>query len=322
MNNKLKNRIITERITQLSQLSDAEHSVVEANRELMELIAENRSLLAASDVASAAAPPRLNMLKAAMARPVEESRETPMTIFTRLFAGRRPLVQFGMALMIAAVFCVGYLGYLSLNAEKAWAQVDGSVLEYKLSTELDVHDAVQSLLDQFIAKIKEARTELGYNDSDTKTVQINVNVEASSDNPDVEPVPVATVVVSLLEDNPELLALIQAKIAEIPGTPTAVVHPTTWFYGPEGPGQGGMRFQVEGQVFNFPETATEEEVETQIRSWLATNRPDKDYVVDITIERDTDAEGRKRMKVMADIHEVGEEDQDVTVDLKGPKGSR
>jgi biopolymer transport protein ExbD len=92
-----------------------------------------------------------------------------------------------------------------------------------------------------------------------------------------------------------------------------VVQSATWFYGPEGPGQGGIRFKVEDQIFNFPDTATEEEVESQIRSWLAENRPDKDYVVDITIERDTDAEGRERVKVMADIHEVGEESHEIGV---------
>lgn len=318
MNNKLRDRILTERITKLSEFSDAERSAVEADRELMELIAENRSLMAPKGAAGAAAPPRLNMLRAAMVQPVEQSRETPMTIFTRLFAGRRPLVQFGMALMITAVFSVGYIGYLSLNAERAWAQVDGSVLEYKLGT-LSGEDAMQAILDQYVAKIREAKAELGGTASDRKTVHISVNMEAHSDSPGVEPVPVASLVVSLLEDNPELLALIQAKIAEIPGAPEPTVQSSTWFFGPEGPGQGGISFKVEGRVFNFPETATEEEVETQISSWLASTYPDEEYVVDITIERDSDAEGHERIKVMADIHKVGEEGHSVGAGLKAPK---
>ena len=321
MHNKLKNRIITERITQHSELSETEHRMVEASLELLALIAENRSLLTAHSVASTAAPPRLSMLKAAMTRPVDESRETPMTIFERLFAGRRPLVQFGMATLMLAVFCVGFLGYMARNSAPAWSQTDGSVLEYRLGT-LTGEDALQPLLDQYIAKISEAKAELGGADSEQKTVQISVNVNAESDSPDVEPVPVATLVVSLLEDNPELLALIQVKIAEIPGTPVANVQSATWFYGPEGPGQGGIRFMVEGQVFNFPDTASEEEVEGQIRSWLAEHRPGVEYVVDITIERDSDAEGRERVRVMADIHEVGEESHKAEAEVKAPTSSR
>jgi hypothetical protein len=306
MNNELKNRILTERITELTGFSAELRSVVEASQELMDLIAENRILAGPDRAASHAAPARLAMLSAAMAAPPEQVKENTVTLFTKLFAGRHPLVQFGLATAALAVFAVAFLGFMSQSSTPAWSQTDGSVLEYTLGT-LSGEDAMQDILDLYVAKIKEAKAALGGDASDKKTVQISVNVNAESTTPGVEPVPVASLVVSLLEDNPELLAMIQEKIAEIPGAPVPTVQSSTWFFGPEGPGQGGISFKVEGRVFNFPDTATEEEVEAQISGWLATTYPDEEYVVEITIERNSDAEGRESVKVMANIHKVGEE---------------
>ncbi len=323
MKHNLKDRILTERIADPGVLSAQEREMVAGSRELQDLIAENRILAAPDSAARISAPPRRQLLATAMQAGGESVREQKMSLFTRMFAGRSPLMQFGLATLLIAVFSFAYVGYIALDSSPAWSMSAGNVLEYNLGSLPAGEDALQPLLDTYIAKVKEAKTELyGDSASDKKTVQISVNVEASSDDPGVEPTPVATLVISLLEEDPALLELIQAKIAEIPGAPVPVVQSALWFYGPEGPGQGGMRFKVEDQVFNFPDSATEEEIEKTIKDWLAENRPEKEFVVDITIERDSDAEGRERVKVLADIHEVGEESHTVGAEAKAPKSSR
>ncbi|MCB1221105.1 MAG: hypothetical protein H7A35_07275 [Planctomycetales bacterium] len=317
MNNTLRDRILAERITELSQLSDAEQVQVQADAGLRELLAENRALasMLATDVQ---APQRGPMLAAAVREGRESDKEHRMTIFQRMFAGRSPLAQAGLAVMLMAVFSAAYMGFMAFSSKPAWSMTTGSVLEYTLQG-VSHEDDLQPLLDTYIAKVKEAKLEL-YGDASTekKTVQISVNIDAHRDGPDAEEIKVASLVISLTEDDPELLAMIQQKVAEIPGAPVANVRDAVWFFGPEGPGQGGMRFEVDGKLFNFPPDATAEQVESQIREWLAQEKPGEDWVVDITIERDQDGEGRERVRVEAKIHPAGEEEESASAEATAP----
>lgn len=317
MKHTLKDRILSERISELSRLSDAQQAQVRADEELMALIAENR-VLAMQEQGGPDAPPRLAMLQAAMRDSRESVKENRMPLFERIFAGRRPLARFGLAALMIAVFSAAYLGVMTVTSSPAWSQTAGNVLEYVLPG-VSSEDDVQPIVDSYVAKIKEAKAELyGDEAAEEKTVMISVSVDASSDGPDSPEVITASLVVSLMKDDPALLELIQARIAEIPGAPAATVQSAIWFHGPEGPGQGGIRFKVEDQVFNFPKTASEEEIERTIKDWLAENRPDDEWVVEITIENGTDAEGRESVRVEANIHKVGEDGEKVGAGAAAP----
>ncbi|MEZ5337264.1 MAG: hypothetical protein R3F46_03285 [bacterium] len=131
MNNTLRERILTGRITELSELSAAEQALVQADAGLSELVAENRAL-ASMLATEVQAPQRGPMLAAAVREGRESHKEQRMTIIERMFAGRSPLVQAGLAVMLIAVFSAAYMGFMAFSSKPAWSMTTGNVLEYTL----------------------------------------------------------------------------------------------------------------------------------------------------------------------------------------------
>jgi len=90
---------------------------------------------------------------------------------------------------------------------------------------------------------------------------------------------------------------LKKELATIPGLPTPQLTDATWFTENGLPDltQPGINISLnfddhqggsKQHVFNFPDSATEQQIETEINNWLVQNEPDCKFTVKVTLSGD------------------------------------
>jgi len=289
---ELKELIYAERIVDLGGLAPEEREAVQAHPALMQAVEENRALgaLAPADPA----PAREAMLRETYraADDVEESRMTPIA---NLFSGKRWYVQATIAVVLLAVVGAFWL----LPQEPGWAQMDGYMLQLDFGPVGDCEGDImaQPPMSELHGILKQFKAD-NFTDGDDAKVMLNAMVKDGN----------LTVTVSLVSDDEnseELLGKLQEALSAVPGMPAASIVPSTWFGDKDAPGFGcALDLDFNGHRFNFPDSATEEEIEAAIISWLESEHPGAEAEVDATIEQ-VGEEKKVMIRVM-----VNSEDED------------
>lgn len=239
------------------------------------------------------APQREQMLTQVYLR-AQNTKENPMTIFDKLFAGRHITARLAIAaalLLMLAVLAV------MLPRPSALAATDGVVLSYDL-TALGDHQAT-------IGKLKGVKESLALPEgADLKIiarVEARAEHQVSADNTGEAPkertngglrgeVQTAVLAVQLTgADEGTVVRLREAIAAAAPELSEPTVQDATWFReqgaGFEGGIAIGLNIGGSDRLFNFPEGTSEEQMENEIRAWLAQKHPGKDYAVDVSVTK-------------------------------------
>jgi hypothetical protein len=270
---ELKELIYTERIVDLAGLTPEEREVLKAHPALMQAVEENRALGAL--LPTGPAPAREAMLRETY-RAVDDVEESRMTPITNLFSGKRWYVQATIAVVLLAVVATFWL----VPQEASWAQMDGYMLLFDFgavsSSDGDIMaNPPMSTLSDALKQFKAEHFEEG----DGAKLMLNAMVEDGN----------LTVTVSLTADADNLEVLqheLQEVLTATAGLPTPTVVPSTWFGDKDAPGFGcALDLDLNGHRFNFPDNATEEEIEAAIISWLESEHPGAEAEVDATIEQ-------------------------------------
>lgn len=292
---ELKERIYAERIVDLSKLTPDERAIVEVNPALMQAMRENQAMQSMQP--DAPAPAREAMLRAAY-RAADDVEEPRMTL-TSIFAAKRWYVQTAIAVVLLAVV----VGFWLIPQETGWAQVDGYMLQLDFGSIADCEGDImaQPPMSELHGVLKQFKAD-NFTDGDDAKVMLNAMVKDGN----------LTVTISLVsndENSEELLSKLQEALSTVPGLPTPSVVPSTWFGDKDMTGFGcSLDLDFNGHRFNFPDSATEEEIEAAILSWLESEHPGAEAEVDATIEQ-VGEEKKVMIRVMVKPPE-GSEDKD------------
>lgn len=317
---KFIHQLYLRRVTAPEQLSEAERAQLAARPELREAVDGQRAL-ASLQGAVPPAPSRKAMLAQVYER-AAASKEKPMTLFSRMFAGRPWYVRLAFAcLMLLALLALGLLlpsrNHPQPGPAPAYAATDGYMLIYDFGAE-KLED-VQPTLDQLKQTVSQFKQEHGLQQEDAtwqsrvgviaKQVQSSSNTNhgaAGGAQPDQAAPSLCMggeadriVCFVTLEDS-ALLKELSERLKSIPGLPEPQIVASTWFaaQGLPLPGEDGIRIALglngKQHMFTFPATATEAEMEQAINDWLAANAPEIHYSVDVKV---TEQDGKKEVRV-------------------------
>jgi len=302
MTTKLEDKLIYGGIVSRTQLSKAEQAELDASPALSALLAETSALAGRREPDCPPPPTRERLLGTVFAASNNTSKETNMTpnLISRLFAGKHPAARFALG----GVFVVALIA-LSLAlprsftqgpAQPAWAAAEGYLLAFDFG---DADQAtIQPIVDQLKAKVtafKQAHnlpivkqhSASGMIASDRKMIIKHEESGQTAGAPQEKEQKRAIVMVSLPDAT--LVDDLKKELASIPGLPTPELTDATWFTekGLPDPTQPGinlsLNFGDKQHVFNFPETATEQQIQSEIDSWLKTNQPDFQNTVKVTL---------------------------------------
>jgi hypothetical protein len=308
------------------------------SQEQEQLSQEEQLLLHCVDSRIPDPPDRQLMLAKVFDASEHQLKETQMlpSQLTQLFAGRTPAlrVTFAAAIVLAVLALSLVLprgGSLSPLAP-AWAANDGYLLAFDFG-EGSTQEQVQPVLDQLIATVRAFKEQhnlpldniSGAGSGGRVMVRkTSESHERSSSTDGQAPTVVkkeeSRVMVVIQLPAGALLEEFEAELAKIPGLPAPTRTNATWFaeVGELDPSkQGihlGLSFREGGELrphmFYFPDTATEAEIEKTINEWLAINKPDHDFTVEVKLTQD----GENRNLEVRLSGKLAEG----TVDFKGP----
>ncbi|MBN2083531.1 hypothetical protein JW859_15155 [bacterium] len=275
---KLTERIIMEPVTRANQLSPADREALDGDPLSTQALEENRGLASLAPDTEPI-PDRAVVLGRVFAS-VDAMEEPKMTLINRWFSGKRWYLQAGMAVALLLAVTVVAL----LPVEKSWGQADGYMLSYDLGPQTP--ESAQTLIqDTLMPQVKAALVafaERHADESGEKTNQLLLNIMVNEDG--------AKMSIGLVENNDELLAELQADLAEIAELPEPSLQPMTWFFDGKAPCCLGneITVNIEGRTFSFPNGTPEEEIEAQLNAWLLEKDPEHPGNVDVDIEQTGD----------------------------------
>ena len=282
--------------------------------------AAEEGALAALAAAVPAAPERDRLLSRAYASP-EANKECTMSVIHRILLSRRPLVRYGLALLL--VLGIAALSLLLPRGVKwtgsglqlqgptpAYAATEGYLLIYEFSGENP--DAIKPIVDQLLAKVREfklahklpveenksRRIRLYASDTETKSSTASAGGE---DAPKTETKSKCKLIVAVALENTELLDELKEELKSIPGLPEPTVTDSTWFQkdGEPLPGEGANQLSIylgdKEHTFNFSPETSPEEMEQAIRAWLEERAPGKKF--DVEVEKDVQPDGKTEFRV-------------------------
>ncbi len=268
---ELKERIYTERIVDLGGLTPDERAIVEASPVLMQAVRENQAMQAMQS--DAPAPAREAMLRKTY-RAVDDVEESRMTPIANLFSGKRWYVQATIAVVVLAVVATFWL----VPQEPGWAQMDGYMLQLDFGPVGDCEGDImaQPPMSEVHGVLKQFKADNFAEDEEAK-VMLNAMVKDGN----------LTVTISFVSDDEnseELLGKLQEALSAVPGMPAPSIVPSTWYCDDGKPCFGsGLNLDISGHMFNFPEGATEEEIEAAVNDWLAVEYPGSTAKADVDI---------------------------------------
>jgi hypothetical protein len=312
MTRKLEEQLICGGITAVEQLSAAEQAVLETSPHLQRLLAESAALTEHGTTDCPPPPDRQRLLATAFAAdpiPCKENIMLPNPI-DRLFAGKPFALRLalGGALLIALVAFSLVLprSFRQGPAAPAWATSEGYLLAFDFGS-ADLAN-IQPVIDQLKARVTafkqahniptgQAHSATGIMSSEKKTI-IKHDINGQGGAPAEQQEKRAIVMVSLPDAS--LIEDLKKELASIPGLPVPQVTDATWFRenglpDPSQPGINlGINFGEKQHMFNFPETATEQQIQQELDSWIRQNEPDADIKVKVTLTGD---EKNRRLEV-------------------------
>jgi len=298
VNESLKERIVLSRITDLSELTERERATAESDDEITELMGENLALEKLASQASLA-PDRAEMVSRAKARLNFETSEVTFMGFLRsFFFGKRWYFKFaGIAAIVALFLAVGVM----LPAKSSFAATNGYLLVFDLGA-IPASDNTEQATENANAICKKIQDALkAWEDAHKAEVEaykaegkckllISVNINNGE----------GQAMVGLLGGDDKALESLKVALAEVPGLPEPTISDATWFAkAGDSPELGGLVIDVHGHIFTFPESATEEEIESTINAWLAENKPGATADVEVVIE---EANGERRVEIRIEMH--------------------
>lgn len=248
-------------------------------------------------------PPRREQMLERAIRLSPETKESNMTIITRMLFGRRWYVK---AAALAGIITVAAL-IATLPRQTSQAQESGGfVLTYDLGTAPEgesqgykvpggiedkvepFHAAIKAFLDERKAAAKAAGADYSN----------KVSIRLMNENGKV------TLVIGLANADEALMHELKGRLAAaVPGLPEPQVQDATWFSRGEldMEAQDGLTLLFNGHVFTFGEGFTAEEVERTLNDWLAQNRPGAKAKV--TVEKSSGGEGEHRIEVKVEVED-------------------
>jgi hypothetical protein len=262
-------------------------------------------------------------------------KEQPMNMISRLFAGRGPAARFAIAtlLLLALGALTTFLpqrvrlvdGKPRVDiARTSYAATNGVVLTWDLSSQVPVgasaqatHDQMMGLLEQFNAIKKEAAATAPAG-VEVKLVnrveQRSKRIKRGDGGPPTEETENIVEVSFMLSapDGTLQQAITDAVAAKLPAAGAPKVSDATWFSENGGMIEDGIHIglHVNGsdRSFTFPDTASEEEIEAAIVSWLHENDADFPGTVDVEIESTDGPDGQKERRVEIKVETEGDEE--------------
>jgi uncharacterized membrane protein YgcG len=278
---KLTQKIQLERICRVEQLTRAEQAQLLACPEAQALLKENAALAGIEWHGGEAAPSRAVMLARTNALAGIPQEEPKMSLIFRWFAEKSLPYKIALAgslalvIVLAAVF-IPFERVTLLNP--AWASSDG----YKLTVPLEEEDAAvpgdpatkQAELENLLVNWR-----MGY---ERNIGPLPEGFAQSVDLSTADGAPEA--VIALLNADDKQLESIKKFMEEQPDFPDLTTEPHTWFTDKDGSHpftMGGIELSINGRTFTFPPDATKEEIERQIKAWLAEEDPQSEVTVDV-----------------------------------------
>jgi hypothetical protein len=247
-------------------------------------------------------PARDAMLAQAYLR--AQTKEDPMSVFDRLFNGRPLAAKFGIAgamllLLVAATV-------LLLPRPSALAATEGVVLRYDLSAydreqaQSKFKEIEQALLANLPAGVKLLNADVKAEVRLEKRVVKRDGVEQAPQETETRQID-GILVLSDADD-----ATVDKLRAAVAQSVTGIGEPTrqdaTWFReqgaGIEGGTFIGLNLNGRDHSFNFPDGTSAEQMEAEIRAWLAQAHPGKEFNVDVELtESGSGNDLRREVKV-------------------------
>jgi hypothetical protein len=340
MTHKLEDKLICGGVISREELSPADQAALASRPELQELLAQNAALAAGRESGCPPPPERSRLLAAAFAADnlAKEKVMIPSPI-NRLFAGKHPALRLalGGALLLSLVAFSLLLprGFSQGPAAPAWATTEGALLAFDFGN-VDIA-SIQPVVDQLQAKVKafkEAHNlptgEPHRMSSIISTEKKTVTQHSASGQPAGAPVEQDTkrVVVMVQLPDATLVDALKQELAGIAGLPAPQLTDATWFteQGLPDPTQPGLTVALnladkdgaaQPHVFNFPETATQEQIQSEINNWLAQNRPEYNFTVKVELTGDKD-----NRKLRVEIQGKSQQDGGAAPDAgAGPAGA-
>jgi hypothetical protein len=233
------------------------------------------------------------------------TKEKHMTVFDKLFSGRPLAAKLGIAGALLVLLVAAAV--LLPPRSNSLAATEGVVLNYDLSAFgkeqakskfKEVEDAINSHLPDGVELLTanlrgEVRRE-------QRVVKHN-GVEQGSPQ-ETETTKISGVVVLSSADEAVVTKLCDDVALAVPGVGKPAVQDATWFReqgaGIEGGTFIGLNLKGRDHSFNFPDGTSAEQMESEIRAWLAEAHPGEEFNVDVELEESgSGSEQRREVKV-------------------------
>jgi hypothetical protein len=282
-------------------------------------------LRAAGQLLEAGPPDRGRLLARAFDPDYHPGKEPEMTFISRLFAGRTPAARLGLAaLLLAALVATALLlprgvrlvdGKPQVTTNTAWSMTDGKVLSWDISSVADP----EPLFEQFKALKDQLKSSLPEGVQIKFVASVERRRETVHEGPAVEgsrvprapeaglaPVDKAIAALWLTTEDDKLIEQVRAQVAAaLPQLPAPTVSSATWFMEQNNLLEGGISLALningESRTFNFPDTASEAEIEGAVSQWLAERNDGAKFNVDVTITGD-EQNRQIELKVTSEEH--------------------
>jgi hypothetical protein len=267
---------------------------VEADSELTALMDENR-LLSGMQPADTGMPPARERLMAAATARVSSDKEQNMVLIERLLKGKSWYWQAATLALVVAVFA---LVAILPPSGQSYAQTDGYMLVFDLGPAgIDAEGHPQSaMLDDGLAIVNSFMAEHkaegnGTPEAEASKVALAINAKAGESGAES-----LSVRLAVLGPYQELLEDLKAALMDEAGWPEPTVAKATWFHDNLGllDPMAGVSISAFDHLFSFPEGTSAEDMEAEINEWLAAEKPDAEWEVDITL---TQENGQTQVKV-------------------------
>jgi hypothetical protein len=299
---KLTEKLQLERLSRVEQLSRAEQAELLASPEAQALLKENAALAGVEWHSGEELPRRREMLARVAALAQIPQEEPQMSMIARWFAAQSwpSRIALGAGLVLVILLAAVFLPFERVPlGVPAWASTDG----YKLTVPLE--QAGASVPDD--PTIKQAELEqLLVNWRKGYERNIGPLPEGFAQSVDLNTADGAPeAVIALLNADGKQLESLQKFMEEQPDFPSLSTEPHTWFTAKDGAHPlttSGLEISINDRTFTFPLNATKEEIERQIKAWLAEEDPEHQSKVDVDVE---DLGNGKSVSVKVEKHGGG-----------------
>jgi hypothetical protein len=310
----IRDRILTERITDPGQLPGELRARVQADPELTALIEENAAL--AYVTADCPPAPPWENLRGIVMKPSRDPEERAMRGIANLIPVRPLLALAAVVIAVAAALYISPQYGLFGQPGQAWASASGYVLSYELPGDaidprvgdgqagaslsenpymLKVRELIQNWTAENGVTLVRERSAVGDEPAVALALKAMMSAQkCEGENADVQVQ--ATLEVLALGLSEGQLDSLEETLKGVDGLGAPARSEATWFHMEQLKLDSTM-IEVDGHQFSFPEGTGEEEMERLISDWLIANNPGYDGEVDVTITNTPDNGKQIRIEI-------------------------